>query len=387
MEAGGTPVPELSTAAVFVDAWPDRSIVGPPLRYGADRPAPGLPATAVHWLLTDTRLPHLQAPPAGDRPFLTIITRTQGTRLLMLEEMLTCLCAQSLRDFELLVACHRVSESDGRRIRKVVADLPTWLREQIRVIDVDRPGRAAPLNDALSFATGRYFAVLDDDDAVTADWVATFADMEPGHEGTVLRTSALRQDVEPVAASQGGGVTPKEVGPAYPGWPRTFSLVEHLWDNASPFMTLAFPRGLFVDLKWRFDESMETAEDWAYLLRSAGLVGVTDSSRLTAVYRTWTRQEGSREIHDPAAWDASRRAAIAAVNDAPLVLAPGAVQDIRALHEALLEERAEKFRFAGLNEQAAADLRTVNEAVVALRERVAQLEDRLARVKSRRSSG
>ena len=46
----------------------------------------------------------------------------------------------------------------------------------------------------------------------------------------------------------------------------------------------------------------------------------------------------------------------------------------------------EKFRFAALNEQAAADLVTVNEAVVALRARIAELEERLERRKQRRAS-
>ena len=67
-----------------------------------------------------------------------------------------------------------------------------------------------------------------------------------------------------------------------------------------------------------------------------------------------------------------------------LAMPPGTVHEVRELHRALHEERAEKFRFAALNEQAAADLRTVNDAVVALRERVAQLEERLERVRRRR---
>ncbi|WP_416958651.1 hypothetical protein ACNKF0_21055 [Nocardioides sp. T5] len=92
-------------------------------------------------------------------------------------------------------------------------------------------------------------------------------------------------------------------------------------------------------------------------------------------------------MHDATAWDAAHRHVVARLDEVPLVLPPGAVQEVRALHRALLEERAEKFRFAGLNEQAAADLRTVNEAVVVLRDRIAQLEDRLARVKRRRHPG
>jgi hypothetical protein len=85
-------------------------------------------------------------------------------------------------------------------------------------------------------------------------------------------------------------------------------------------------------------------------------------------------------------WDAARSSVVANLDAVPLVLPPGSVEEIRALHRALRKERDEKFRFAALNEQAAADLRTVNEAVVALRDRIAQLEERLARGKRRRQS-
>lgn len=391
LTGAGVDVRLLDTAAVFTRSWPSSPPSTAPAQRSADVPRghpAALPSTALHQLVVRAglALPDATTGPA-DGPFLSVVTRTQGTRLLMLEEALTCLAAQTSRDFEVLLMCHRAEPRARQAVLGLVNDLPEWLQERIRVIDTDRPGRAAPLNDALAVARGRYVSVLDDDDTVTADWVGTFAELEVGHEGRVLRASALRQDVEPLPGPAGGDAVPLEVEPARPGWPRQFSLVDHLWDNATPFMSLAFSRGVFSDLGLRFDESLEATEDWDVLLRAATLVGVTSSSHLTSVYRTWTRAEGSREVHDATAWDAAHRHVVARLDEVPLVLPPGAVQEVRALHRALLEERAEKFRFAGLNEQAAADLRTVNEAVVVLRDRIAQLEDRLARVKRRRHPG
>ncbi|RYC11539.1 glycosyltransferase family A protein [Nocardioides zhouii] len=386
-DADPTGVRRLESAAVFTD----RRVDGTTAPASASNTVPpyghpaALPATALHLLLRQAGLPTPELP-AGleDRPFLTVVTRTQGTRLLLLEETLTCLAGQTSRDFEIVLACHRVGVDALAAVREVVAATPGWLRERIRVLEVDRPGRAAPLNDAFDAARGRYVAVLDDDDAVTLDWVAAFAELESRAPGTVLRTVALAQEVHPVPSGpDGGGAVPADDGPARPVWPAAFSMVDHLWDNASPFMTVAMPRGVYADLGRRFDEGLATNEDWAYLMDAAALAGVTSGPAATSVYRLWARTEGSRDIHDADVWRAAREAVLAEVDARVLLLPPGAGADVRRLRSELEEERAEKFRFAGLNEQAASDLVTVNEAVDALRARVAELEERLRRQRER----
>lgn len=382
-------VHRLGSAAVFTDRWPGSPapvhaevLEAPPHGHPA-----ALPATSLHQVLVHTGLTPPDVPHASDvRPLLTVLTRTQGTRLLCLEETLTCLAAQSSRDFELVLACHRVSPESLDAVRGLVESMPSWLQEQTRVLEVARPGRSAPLNDALAVARGRYAVMLDDDDVVTADWVGAFAEMERRGPGTVLRSAALAQEVRPdltddVAAAQ--GPAPVEVGPAHPVWSTEFSLVDHLWDNDSPPMTFAVPRGVFDDLGQRFDETLDTTEDWDFLLRAAIVTGVTSTRTVTGVYRVWTDGEGSRHLHDAAEWAAGREAVLANLDQQVVLLPAGAARAIRDLHQALLDERAEKFRFAGLNEQAARDLVAVNDAVVALRARIADLEERLARQRRR----
>jgi hypothetical protein len=389
--ASGVDVRQFAGAAVFTDlglgpsADAARAAVGSQPPYG--HPA-ALPSTSLHQVLVRTGLtpPHLPAE-REDRPLLTVLTRTQGTRLLLLEENLTCLAGQSSRDFELVLSCHRLTPDALASVRALVDTMPAWLREQTTVLEVERPGRSAPLNAALDVARGRYAVVLDDDDTVTAGWVAAFAEAEARGPGTALRSVALAQDVRPVAIDAALGPAPDEVGPARPVWPNEFGLVEHLWDNASPPMTFAIPRGVFDDLGLRFDEDLDTTEDWDFLLRTAALTGVTSTSAVTAVYRVWTLGEGSRHLHDTAHWAADRDAVLRSIDEQVVLLPPGAARAIRDLRRSLLDERAEKFRFAGLNEQAARDLVSVNEAVVALRARIADLEERLQRQRRRNRGG
>ena len=160
-------------------------------------------------------------------------------------------------------------------------------------------------------------------------------------------------------------------------------MVDHLWDNASPPMTFAIPRGVFDDLGVRFDEALDTTEDWDLLVRAAAVTGVASTPAVTAFYRVWGGGEGSRHLHRPAEWQAARDAVLAKLDQQAVVLAPGAAREVRELHRALAVETEEKFRFAALNEQAASDLRAVNEAVEALRAQVADLKDRNARLRRR----
>jgi glycosyltransferase involved in cell wall biosynthesis len=366
-----------------VAAVPDPPRSGPQPPYG--HPA-ALPGTLLHRLLTQAGLDH--PAPADDtaRPLLTVITRTQGTRLLCFEEALTCLAAQTVRDIELIIAAHRVAPDDLAAVRASIATLPVWLQERTTVVEVERPGRSAPLNDALDVARGRYVAVLDDDDLVTPAWVETFAELERSAPGTVLRAATLRQDVvrTDVAVSGRTEVVASPVGAAHPGWPADFSMIDHLVDNATPVMALALPRGVVVDLGMRFDEDLDTTEDWDLLLRAAGVAGVTSSSDPTSIYRIWTADEGSRNAHEADTWRRGHERVRRRLADRVVLLDGAEAQRLVDARAELAAEVAEKHRIAALNEQAAADLVTVNEAVVALRRQLADANAALGDLRARR---
>lgn len=360
-------------------AVPDPASVGPQPAYG--HPA-ALPSTLLHRLLRQTGLMTPEPADTSLRPFLTVVTRTQGTRLLCLEEALTSLAAQACRDLEVVVAAHRVGAEGLAAVHDSVAAQPEWLRERVRVLDVQRPGRSAPLNDALGVARGRYVAVLDDDDLVTPRWVAAFAELEAEAPGTVLRTATLRQDVVPAQVDLGGvgEVVAAATGEPHVGWPVDFAMVDHLVDNATPVMALALPRGVVADLGERFDEELETTEDWDLLLRAAGVTGVTSSPEPTSVYRVWTETEGSRSLHHGDTWQRGHDRVRARLSERVVLLSGAEVDRLAAARERLAEAEAEKFRFAALNERASVDLAAVNEAAGLLRAQLAESEDKRRRL-------
>ncbi|KRE93969.1 hypothetical protein ASG76_11160 [Nocardioides sp. Soil774] len=261
---------------------------------------------------------------AADTPFLSIVTRTQGRRLHCLEDMLTCLAGQGDRDFEVLLMCHRTTTQELAAVRSVVDSAPGWLRSRVRVVEAERPGRAAPLNDGFTAARGRYVVALDDDDTVLAHYVATFKAAAAEHDGRVLRAVAVRQDVAPV-----GGIDTLcavSVDDPFREWPMDFSLVDHLVANYSPFMTVAFPRGAFHDLGLRFDESLDTTEDWDLLVRCAAVLGVASVREVTSVYRWWVHTGSSRAVHSKAEWAAARKRVQSAFEQSVLLMSPEETQ-------------------------------------------------------------
>ncbi len=345
-----------------------------------------LEATAVHQMLRSAGI-HGEwedDTPAG-RPFLTVLTRTQGQRRQCLEDVLACLAAQDDDDFEWVIACHRADHEQLRSVREVVALAPPRLAHRIRVVEVERPGRSAPLNDGFEVARGRYVSVLDDDDTVAASWVSTFHRLEDEYAGRVLRAVAVRQSVVPHAVE--GGTVALSVGNPRMDWPVEFDLLSHLAHNETPLMSAAFPRGAFHTLDIRFDETLDILEDWDFLVRTAGVVGVGSAPSATCVYRWWLSVETSRALHDEQDWDAARRRVLDGFATS-YVLLPG--DGARRLNEDLSAAQRRIGELAASQHEVILQLdRTANEhqkTVDNWREseaRVAELKEKLATVRSR----
>ena len=223
--------------------------------------------------------------------------------------------------------------------RELLTRFPDWLRERIRVLEVDRPGRAVPLNQGFAAARGRYMVILDDDDTVLGHWVETFAKLEEQAAGRMLRAVAIRQDVLALPARE--DVCPVSVGEAFRDWPLTFELIDHLRGNYSPCMTIAFPRGLFHDLGFRFDETLNTTEDWEFIVRGAAMVGVESAPEVTSVYRWWLDQHSSREAHSKDEWDSARDRILDRFDNQVMLMPPSALHRIRGLLDEAFKEAQE----------------------------------------------
>ncbi|SFR85403.1 Glycosyl transferase family 2 [Agromyces sp. CF514] len=300
------------------------------LRRRRDAAEPNGSVNQFVWACVPGPVVERQAPaPEVPAPFVSVIVRTQGRRERELGEALTCLASQTSADFEVLIVAHDVNEGQRAIIDRVVDECPSDLRSRCRVIPVDGGNRARPLNVGFGAAVGEYVVVLDDDDLVFAHWIEVFGGLRRKHDGKLLRSRASVQESERLAVRDAPGT--RGVGTHQTPHEREFSFVTHLYANQTPFMTVAFPRGVFHDLGERFDETLTTTEDWDYLLRAASLLGVADSPEITAVYRRWPREDSSATEHDADEWRLNMFEVFRKLDSQPVLLPAGETRAIRHL--------------------------------------------------------
>lgn len=259
-----------------------------PDRLFAERYAPIVRAEAAH---------------GGERPFLSVITRTMGRRPALLREMLLSLAAQTDTDFELLLIAHRAGEEERSEIGRCLREMPESFRRRTRLLTLDSGNRTAPLNLGFAHARGEYAAVLDDDDLVFDDWVERFHDAASHASGRILHAYIVTQKWELLPGKNG----PLPRSTAGPGAEccGEFRFARQLSVNLCPLLGLAFPTVYFQTWGMLFDESLTTTEDWDYLMRLAPLAGVSDIRRPTGLYRLWQNADNSQTLHPQQEWEAN----------------------------------------------------------------------------------
>jgi len=239
---------------------------------------------------------------AKDRPFLSIITRSQGKRESTLKEVFLCLAGQECIDFEVLVIGHKLNTEKRQLVDTLIQSNPEWLRKKIRLLEVDNGTRTTPLNYGFEQAQGQYIAILDDDDVVFANWVETFKQLFIKHPGRVLHANCVRQDWTPVKTIF-GTETVRAVGTTETPYYPVFDFLEEFYHNHCPPVTLAFPSSAFLELGIRFDEMMTTTEDWDFLMRTVLVCGIANSTTVTCLYRWWINSENSITEHCSSEWE------------------------------------------------------------------------------------
>jgi 2-polyprenyl-3-methyl-5-hydroxy-6-metoxy-1,4-benzoquinol methylase/glycosyltransferase involved in cell wall biosynthesis len=267
------------------------------------------------------------------RPFLSVVTRTQGKRIQSLVEVFTCLAGQSSVDFEVLIVGHRLTYDRQVAVERVIEDCPEWLRSKTRLILVDNGNRTRPLNRGFEEARGEYISILDDDDIPMAHWVETFKTLASEHPGRLLRASVVRQDVVNVQVLGNTGI--RAVGPMERLYPSEFDFLEHLRGNQTPPISVAFPRGVFHDLNIRFDEELTTTEDWDYMMRVATITDTATSPKITSTYQWWISDHSSRTDHPSHEWITNHQRIFQKMDENTVLFPKGTPIRIRAI----LEER------------------------------------------------
>lgn len=272
------------------------------------------------------------------RPFLSIVTRTQGKRVDTLREVLLCLSAQSCDDFELLLIGHRLDDARGVLVQQVIEECPAALRSRIRFIGINHGTRTTPLNVGFQEARGHYISILDDDDVPFAHWVEEFKKLAEKHPGRMLRTVAVRQEYDEVQTYT-GRKSVRAVSGMHRDYPPRFDLLRQLCMNLTPNTALAFPRSAFHDFGIRFDETLTTTEDWDFLMRVAFICDVASSDEITCIYRWWRSSASSRTEHDAAEWQRNLERILEKFDDEYLILPPGSASRLRALMQQYSERK------------------------------------------------
>ncbi|OPX83689.1 MAG: Glycosyl transferase family 2 [Pelotomaculum sp. PtaB.Bin104] len=261
------------------------------------------------------------------KPFLSVITRTQGKRAQALTEALLCLTGQTNTDFEVLVLGHKLNHEQQHTVERIIEDMPEWIRCKTRLIRVDYGNRTTPLNVGFSEAKGSYIAILDDDDIIFDNWVEEFYRMAKENSGSVLHTYAISQNWMTVNTSSGVEAL-RACGSPQATFCRDFDFLGELMVNSCPPVSLAFPAYAFQKLNIRFDEDLTTTEDWDFLMRTGFVCGVSNSDTPTCVYRLWTNSESSQTVHSKEEWKRNHLLIQRKFDRIPIVLPPGIASSI-----------------------------------------------------------
>lgn len=131
----------------------------------------------------------------------------------------------------------------------------------------------------------------------------------------------------------GGDVVARSTSSMRVHYPTNFRLVQHLLDNESPPICIAYPLSAFRDLGIQFDQHLNTREDWDFFLRTSTVCGVVSVEIVTAIYRQWIGSESSQTAHSASEWNADYQRIVQKLNDFPFVLPPGSIESIQQFLE------------------------------------------------------
>jgi SAM-dependent methyltransferase len=270
--------------------------------------------------------------PAIDHPFISVLTRTQGTRPCMLAETLTCLAAQTLEDLEVIVLVQGDDPEALESSEAVVRSFEEGFVSRIRVAQIRGHSPSVPLNAGLALARGRYVAFLDEGDLVTADWAQRFAEGAARAPGKLVRSVCdVRHVRRRTPEEEAMGASPVTLTKPLGEFRDRFDAISHLAVNMTPLLSFALPRSLVTELHFRFDEQFAVGEDWDFLVRAALVVGVEDTGHVTSIHQRWA-DEGTTTTTVPSeVWNAAHYKMLSKLDGAPLLLPPGSAMELACL--------------------------------------------------------
>lgn len=214
---------------------------------------------------------------------LTVVTRTTGSRPEALRETLLCLSGQTSQDFESIVTLHNGDPAALAQVRPLVSEFDGIVGRGIQVLTVAGGERGQPIHVGFEQARGWYATVLDDDDLVMAHWVETLLRLAGEQPGHVVRVGCATRRSRSIASPDGRTARVDETG-LIPSYVRSWDHWTHIAVNQTPVHAYAVPVRLTRELGIEWNGMLPVVEDWDFLIRAAGALGVVEDLTVAAVY-------------------------------------------------------------------------------------------------------
>lgn len=238
----------------------------------------------------------------------TVITRTQGNRLDVLEEALLSVYSQATESWQVFVMAHTADSERLANIHSLLKRLPPDLTEKVRVHQVSDGGRSRPLNLGLQLASGRWICHLDDDDLFLDNHFASVLSASEKEPDVVAwSTYAATRQVK-VLSNTPGSSFPYTAQKIFLSHHRPFKLTYQLFDNALPICNVVVHNGFIRQYDLKFDESYEVLEDYRFWMEVDRFADIVCIPVVTTVITARDNQTNSDT--DPATkglWDEHRQ--------------------------------------------------------------------------------
>ncbi len=205
---------------------------------------------------------------SSDLPLVSVIIRSMGRPTL--SDALDSVALQTYQNIEVVVV-----DAKGESHREI----GKWCgRFPLRIFSTGRRlKRSLAANFGLDSASGEYFIFLDDDDL-----------FDPDHIANLVETL---NDSKNCSVAYAGVRVENEMGVISGIYNQTFAAARLMAGNFIPIHAVLFKRDL-VAQGCRFDENLDSYEDWDFWLQVARQTDFAHTAKVSAVYRAQLGDSG-----------------------------------------------------------------------------------------------
>lgn len=223
----------------------------------------------------------VQAPgfgPPDSLPLASIVTRTHGPGISVLGEAIATVLNQTYPRIE-----HVIVEDRTDHARHLVEATAKAYGRVLRYVGSAGPGRSAAGNEGMAAAQGDVLVLLDNDDLLFADHVATL--MSPlAADPDLVAAYSLAWEVQIAPGDDDSGYA-EFMHTLHPQFRLKYSRARLRRANFIPIQAIAFRKALF-DQAGGFEEDLEALEDWSLWNNYARFGNFELVPRLTSLYHT-----------------------------------------------------------------------------------------------------